>query len=63
MKLKQYKTYETFKTIIFKSDTGYQVEFVIWNDGDITLESERISLAEVKECIDIIESGKLEITL
>lgn len=63
MKLREYKTYDDFKIFTFESNAGYQVEVVVDNGGDITLESERISLAEIKECIEIIESGKLEITL
>lgn len=63
MKLKKYKTYEDFKTVIFKSDTGHQVEFAIWNGGDITVEADGVELDEIKECIAIIETGKLEIIL
>ena len=63
MKLKEYQTYDNFKTITFENNTGYQVEFMVVNGGDITVEAQCVSLAEIKECIEIIESGKLEITL
>ena len=63
MKLKEYQTYDNFKTITFESNSGYQVEFTIVNGGKIMLEAQCVSLAEIKECIEIIESGKLEITL
>ena len=63
MKLKEYQTYENFQTITFESKDGYQVEFTIVNGGDITVEAQSVTLAEFKECIEIIESGKLEITL
>lgn len=67
MKVKEYQTYETFKTVTFESAAGYKVEFTIDNGGDITLEAQSVTLAEIKECIEIIEkcfrSGKLEITL
>ena len=63
MKLKGYKRYEDFKTVTFESDAGYQVEFDIWNDGDIKVETDGVKLTEIKECIAIIESGKLEIIL
>ncbi len=63
MKITEYEEYSNFKNITFESDAGYQVEFTVENSGDITLETEHISLAEIKECIEIIESGKLEIIL
>ncbi len=63
MKLKEYQTYSNFKTVTFESDACYQVEFTIIDSGDITLEAQCVSLAEIKECIEIIESGKLEIIL
>lgn len=63
MKIKEYQKYHNFKTVTFESDAGYQVEFMIENGGDITLESQCVSLPEIKECIEIIEGGKLEITL
>ena len=63
MKLKEYQTYDNFKTITFESDAGYQVEFTIVNGGKIMLEAQCVSLVEIKGCIEIIESGKLEITL
>ncbi len=63
MKIKEYQKYHNFKTVTFESDAGYQVEFMIENGGDITLESQCLTLAEIKECIQIIESGKLEIIL
>ena len=40
MKLKEYQTYDNFKTITFESDAGYQVEFTIVNGGDITVEAQ-----------------------
>ena len=63
MKLKEYQTYLNVQTITFENDSNYQVEFTIDDDGTITLEAQSISLAEIKECIEMIESGKLEITL
>ena len=63
MKLKEYQAYNGFKTVIFESKDGYKVEFMIVKGGDITLEAQCVTLAEIKECIEIIESGKLEITL
>ena len=63
MKLKEYEAYENFKTIVFESRNGSKVEFTVLNVGDIMLESQSVTLAEIKECIQIIESGKLEIIL
>ena len=63
MKIKEYQKYHNFKTVTFESEAGYVVEFMIENGGDITLESQCLTLAEIKECIEIIESGKLEIIL
>lgn len=63
MKLREYKTYDNYKTITFESNADYQVEFVVLNHGDIIVEAQGIKLADIKECIAIIESGKLEIIL
>ena len=61
MKLKEYQTYNGFKTVIFESKDGYKVEFMIVKGGEI--EAQCITLDEFKECVEIIEGGKLEIIL
>lgn len=62
MKLYEYQTYDTFVCITFKNKLDDKIEFTVRSDG-ITVECDGVSISDIKECIDMIESGKLEITL
>lgn len=63
MNIKDYQRTENAKIITFESITGYTVEFTIRDDGDISLEAQHVSIEEMQQCIKIIESGKLVISL
>lgn len=63
MKLKEYQTYDDFNTVTFESDSGNKIEFTISNGDDITVYTQGLTIAEIEECIDIIERGFLEIIL
>ena len=62
MKLYEYQTYDNFVCITFKNKLDDKVEFTV-RDSGITVEADNVSLDELKKAIEIIESGKLEITL
>ena len=63
-KLTEYQTYESHKVVIFTYDDSYHATFTLCDDGTRYVEvQDGFPLDDLKECIAIIDSGRLEIDL
>ena len=63
IKLVDFSQLETFKELIFENYYQYKITVNIQDDGKTDIECENVSIEDLKEVIEIIESGKFEIEL